>query len=141
MQPLLSSDQSLVVKYGGQLQYDELHAELHKCHVGIVTESHLHELKAMASASLQTKINDYYLAGLPVWCIGPVYGACKQFILDNNIGTSFTAKQPDQLADAIRLVCDTDTLIKIKNSAREFLISNNDFITIKTKLLTFLYAK
>jgi hypothetical protein len=126
------------LRYGGRLPYDTLHAVLNQYHFGIVTESHNENLKAMSSASLQTKINDYFLAGLPVLCFGPEYGACRKFLMEHDLGFCFTETDVRPLVNNICIFLNKSSILDHQQKARAFLLKNNDKIIGREKFQRFL---
>jgi hypothetical protein len=91
--------ESSKVCYKGSIAYRELTTILHHYDFGLVTETFTAEFAHFARSSIQTKINDYLLAGCMIIAFGPTYGACVQYILQNRLGLVLTNNQKGSILD------------------------------------------
>jgi glycosyltransferase involved in cell wall biosynthesis len=136
---LIDLDSYDIVNYGGQIMYDELHLKLNEYQFGVVTESHLDDLKVMASSSIQTKINDYLLSGISILCIGPKYGGCNSLLRSNQIGHCFTEINANILSGQLfKFLMNTDIIEKSLNNSFHYLYENYNQQKYQKRVIDFL---
>ncbi|MCM1981243.1 glycosyltransferase [Lyngbya confervoides] len=74
------------VSYGGMIPYHDLQHYLQRADLLLVASSFTAEHAHVTRSSVQTKLTDYMASGRPVFCYGPDYSACNNFVLQWHCG-------------------------------------------------------
>ena len=88
----------LEVSYGGLLPHNELNDCLKRYDLLLLSSSFLPEYENITRSSIQTKLIDYMISGVPIFSCGPLYSACNNLIKKWGCG----------------LVCETNQIKEIK---------------------------
>jgi hypothetical protein len=123
------------VIYKGNLNYKELLSTLPQFDYGLVTETFLPEFANFAKSSIQTKVNDYILSGcLPV-VVGPVYGACVNNVISNNIGYTTSDDDKKSILIFLNSLKSDENYNSVIRSAQDYLFLK--LTEAKTKVVNF----
>ncbi|MVN22232.1 glycosyltransferase family protein [Mucilaginibacter arboris] len=93
--------ESLGVKYGGHLPYNQIHQKLNEADALLITASFSSENYTHSKASLQTKITDYCKSKRLIISCGPTYSANNHFIKENNCGVCIETIDEKEIANQL----------------------------------------
>jgi glycosyltransferase involved in cell wall biosynthesis len=88
----------LGVRYGGHVDYSQIHGYLHQADALLVTSSFSEEVFTHSKGSLQTKITDYLKSARLIISCGPAYSANHRFLKENQCGVCIETSDPEKIS-------------------------------------------
>jgi glycosyltransferase involved in cell wall biosynthesis len=134
-----TSWQKWEVIYGSKIPYDQLNQYLQKAKLLLVASSFLPEMADVTSSSVQTKLTDYMVSGIPILACGPTYSACNQFVKTWNCGSVCETNQVSVVKDTLlRQIQNYSALLAFAKNAFEIVQEHFEVSRVRVKLYEFI---